>query len=202
MNKAITQYTSIITLLFFSWLTVTSEKCDEVAECTDIVIVMDMSDLDGCGMILVNQDDKKLLPVNLDEYPQSIKNGDQLRVSFTILKNGMSTCMAEDAMVTLTCLELISSSPKESDCLQMKDPVDFSWSKKVLGEIEMRHIERFTTDDGDYYMFRADGECRLYKCTGQFICMGTCDKNDECETYFASHNIEVTEARVIYVQDN
>ena len=197
-----TRQTYIITLLCFTWLTLTSEKCDQDTTCKESVIAMDMSDLDGCGMILVTENDKKLLPVNLEEYPLTINNGDHLSVSYSVLKDGMSICMAEDAMIKLTCLELISKAPEKVDCPQMKDPVDFEWSKKVLGEIEMRHIELFTTDDGDYYLFRAHGDCRLYKCTGEFICKGTCDKNDECETYFASHNIAVTETRIIYVQDN
>ncbi len=203
MKRANIRQTYIITLLCFTWLTLTSEKCDQdTTACTESVIAMDMSDLDGCGMILVTEDDKKLLPVNLEEYPLTIKNGDQLSVSYTVLKDGMSICMAEDAMIKLTCLEFISQPLAESDCPEMKDPVDFAWSKKVLGEIQMRHIERFSTSDGDYYMFRSDGDCRLYKCTGQFICKSTCDKNDECETYFANNHIEVTDTRVIYVQDN
>ena len=202
MHKINARHTFIITLLCFTWLTLTSEKCDQDTTCKESVVAMDMSDLDGCGMILVAGDDKKLLPVNLEEYPLTIENGDHLNVSYTILKDGMSICMAEDAMIKLTCLELISQEPEESDCLEMKDPVDFAWSKKVLGEIEMRHIERLNTSDGDYYMFRSHGDCRLYKCTGQFICMSTCDKNDECETYFANNNIEVTATRIIYVQDN
>ena len=192
----------MITLLFFTWLTLTSEKCDQDSNCEESVAAVYMSDLDACGIILVTEDDKKLLPVNLGEFPTTINSGDQLKVSYTIIKDGMSICMAEDAMIRLTCVELISRTAEDLDCPKMTDPVDFTWSKKVLGEIELRHVERFTTDDGDYYMFRAHGDCRMYKCTGQLICVGTCNKNDECETYFASKNIKVTDTRVIYVQDN
>lgn len=180
----------------------TSEKCEQETACNETVVALDMSDLDGCGMVLVTGDNKKLLPVNLGEYPITVSNGDKLSVSYTVLEDGMSICMAEDAMIKLTCLERIEVSPERLDCPKMKDPVDFSWSKKILGEIELRHIERFVTGDGDFYMFRSYGDCRLYKCTGQLICTGTCDKNDECETYFASQNIEVSDKRVIYVQDN
>jgi hypothetical protein len=161
-----------------------------------------MTSLDGCGMMLVTTDDKKLLPMNLEDFPYKINNGDRLKVSYTISKEGMSICMAEDAMIKLSCLELISPSPDESDCPAMKDPVDFTWSKQVLNEIDLRRIERIATNEGDYYWFRSEGDCRLYKCTGQFICIGTCEEKDECEAYFASRNIAIKDTRIIYVQDN
>jgi hypothetical protein len=192
----------IIPLFCLTWLTMTSEKCDSNTTCNESVVAVDMSKLDGCGMILMTNDDKKLLPINLEDYPVKISNGDQLSVSYTVVKDGMSICMAEDAMIKLTCLELISPSPEEIDCPTMTDPVDFSWSKQVLLEIDLRRIEHIATSEGDYYWFRSKGDCRLYKCTGQFICIGTCDEKDECETYFASQNITVNDTRIIYVRDN
>jgi hypothetical protein len=153
-------------------------------------------------MMLVTKDEKKLLPINLEEFPFKVHNGDNVRVSYSVVKDGMSICMAEDAMIKLSCLELISPASEASDCPEMKDPVDFTWSRNVMKEIDLRRIERIATSKGDYYIFRSNGDCRLYKCDGQFLCIGTCDEKDECETYFASRNIAVTDTRIIYVQDN
>jgi len=152
--------------------------------------------------MLMTTDNKKLLAVNLEDFPVKVADGDKLTVSYTVVKNGMSICMAEDAMIKLSCMELISPSPEASNCPTMTDPVDFTWSKQVLKEIDLRRIERIATSDGDYYWFRSQGDCHLYKCTGQFICSGTCDEKDECEAYFASRNIAVRDTRIIYVQDN
>ncbi len=192
----------IMALLCLTWLTLTSEKCNQGLICKELVVVMDMTDLDGCGMILVTKENKKLLPTNIGEYLSTVKDGDQLMVSYSVIEDAMSICMTEDAMVKLNCVELVSPVADYNECPKMIDPVDFAWSKKVLGEIDLRRIELITTSEGDYYRFSANRECHLYKCTGQFICNGTCDEKDECETYFAKNNIKINRTRIIYVQDN
>lgn len=194
--------TSIIVLSCTAWLTLTSETCIDNSNCKESVTVLDMTHLDGCGMMLVTEDKKKLFPVNLDDFAIEIKDGDTLMVSYAIAKNAMSICMAEDLTVKLSCLVITSPSPAKVNCPEMTDPVKFSWSKQVLKEMDLRSIEHIKTAEEDYYWFRSVGDCRLYSCTGQVICIGTCNENDKCEAYFADNNITVNESRVIYVQDN
>lgn len=85
-----------------------SKNQDDMAskQCTHQGTVVDKTGLDGCGLLIQTSGGKLLLPSEFASgVDQSlIKAGAKIRFGYTEV-DGMSICMAEDAIVRIDCLE-------------------------------------------------------------------------------------------------
>ena len=174
----------------------TSSKCQESGPCSEWAVAVDKTGLDGCGMLLQTSD-KLLLPFNLAELELDLQDGDSVSISYDIIKDAMSICMAEDATVMLRCA-VVKSRPL---CEPFSEPAEEEWSRQILRTMDPTRITFITTAGQGYYRFEKGTDCRLYTCSGTEVCQGTCDENDACVKYFADLGMQVTESRVIYVLD-
>ncbi len=78
-----------------------SENCDMQAE------VKDFSQLDGCGLLIVTADGKKLAPVNWDQWSAIEKADLKISLSYKEVEPRMSICMTEDGFIEITCASTI-----------------------------------------------------------------------------------------------
>jgi len=69
-------------------------------------IVMDMSGLDGCGLMIVLNDSAhtRLQPVMVMDTSFHLQAGQRVRVNYTELKDRMSSCMA-GKLVRIDCIK-------------------------------------------------------------------------------------------------
>ncbi len=73
--------------------------------------VQDFTGLDGCSlMIVTGTDQKKLLPVSIEPADFKLEAGQRIRFSYTEAEGMANICMAEDMMVNITCIQLISAN--------------------------------------------------------------------------------------------
>ncbi len=171
----------------------------EQQSCEVNAVAKDHHWLDGCGILLVLDDGDKLLATNLDAFDSTIVDGDTLRIAFTVLEDMMSICMAEQAIVRLECLEVVSraaaSGVVNDPCTPMVDPARPPWSRKVLIEIDPVRIIEMKIDDHYAYHYMGRTEHRIYDCHGNLFCTAPADDRTPCEQYL----LKATQARIIYV---
>lgn len=67
--------------------------------------VQDFTGLDGCRLLIVTEDGKKLLPGRILDNEFQLEAGQQLNFDYRPI-DMMSVCMAEDLIVEITCIEV------------------------------------------------------------------------------------------------
>lgn len=162
--------------------------------CMHAATAKDFTGLDGCGIMMVLDNGDKMLPVNLDQYSPALKDGEHVRVSF-VLEDMASTCMAEDAVVRLTCLARMSGEEWVADCPTMIDPYRVAWSAQVMQELNPRQVEELDIEGQRAYRFIAPSGVHIYSCTGELLCAYTFDAVHACDEIQKKTN----DVKVIYV---
>lgn len=74
--------------------------------CNTTGTVQDFTGLDGCRLLIVTEDGKKLLPGRILDSDIQLEAGLRIRFDYRPV-DMMSVCMAEDLIVEITCLEVI-----------------------------------------------------------------------------------------------
>ena len=156
--------------------------------------VVDMTGLDGCGRLLILEDGRKLLPTNLHATLAEMTTDQQVSISFKIVEDMASICMAEDHMVELTCLVTVAA---EGPCPEMVDPYRPSWSLTVMKALDPERVERLTTDNVDLYHYVGKRESRIYDCYGNLRCRYATGARADCDEVFST----ATSTTIIYVLD-
>jgi hypothetical protein len=173
-----------------------AKKCERPPEtgsaCTYIVFARDYKGLDGCGMLLVQPDGSKLLATNLSEKAPGIKDGEMATVGFETLDDMASICMAEKAIVRLTCCDVLQ---QRSTCADMIDPYAEKWSEQVMHEMDPRRVESLSIGGVQALRFTSQSEVRMYSCHGQFLCTYAHTDPSPCAELLAY----VADVKIIYV---
>ncbi len=177
-------------------LATTGKHCGRTSEsdirCTFRATAQDYSGLDGCGMLLVLENGNKLLATNLDSVAPEIRDGDVVRISYTATDAMVSTCMAEQTIVRLTCFTTIAAS---TGCPKMVDPNRLAWSQKVMTELDPRQVESLKVDGNPSYRFVGKTESRIYTCTGDLVCAYPNGDRTRCAEVLD----KITDATIIYI---
>lgn len=88
------------------WGCHSGKDADGKASCKTEGEVQDFTGLDGCSLMIVTKDGKKLLPGKVLESAVSLQAGQKIRFDYRPI-DMMSVCMAEDQIVEITCLQII-----------------------------------------------------------------------------------------------
>lgn len=165
--------------------------------CDTFAIVRDQTGLDGCGILLETEKDGLLLPQNFDQLNMAALDGDTVVISYTIVKDAMSICMAENAVVNITCIAMASNV----SCDELKDPFAVDWAREAMQATSATEVSLISSNPRSFYMFRGKEVCRLYDCSGTMLCEGACGSDDVCVQYFQNRRIKTKEPKVIYVMN-
>ena len=65
--------------------------------------IKDLKGLDGCGMVILLENDITLIPLNLEDFELDQLDGQEVILSYTIEQDAMGICMTGE-MVTIDCL--------------------------------------------------------------------------------------------------
>lgn len=126
--------------------------------------VIQMDGLDGCQWLIQTKDGQKLLPQNAAEF--ALTDGQSVYFNYRVF-DGMSICMAEDLIVTLTCLEI----RKVTECSD-GGWEQIEWLRHLIEDEGVRKIDQFRAKDQLWYhiTFQPDAYA-WYNCHGQKICL-------------------------------
>ncbi len=162
--------------------------------------VKDMRGLDGCGFLLITDNNKKLLPANSNKLKFKFQDGQRVQIKYRHQKNAGGTCMTEDEVIeVLSIKELENNSlakPPKKECVQILDPVSSAWSKAILMKESPFRMCRYRYQDGYAYYFMTKTKNLLYDCQGNFMCEDNAD-NRKC----VDNITELTEGKVVWTLD-
>ena len=82
------------------------KSSDGQNSCNSTGEVKDFTGLDGCQLMIVMEDGKKLLPGSILVNDVTLEAGQKIRFDYRPIEM-MSVCMAEDLIVEITCLEVL-----------------------------------------------------------------------------------------------
>ncbi len=131
--------------------------------CRAEAVVIDQSEVDGCGLLLQLTDGKKLLPMNGAQY--GLKKGEKLMVSYRT-ESAASICMLEDEIVSLTCV----SRKSISDCQPYQHIDEVEWLRTLILDQSPSQIVRYKYQDQYLYQLVTAANRTWYDCIGQLMC--------------------------------
>lgn len=90
----------------FSLISCHSGKSSDGANgCNTQGTVEDYTGMDGCRLLIVTEDGKKLLPGNILDSDFQLVAGQKISFDYRPI-DMMSVCMAEDQIVEITCIKI------------------------------------------------------------------------------------------------
>lgn len=92
--------------LFVVFSACKTSKAKAAGNCDTQAEVKDFSQLDGCGLLIVVPDGKKLSPVNWDQWESIAKADLEINLSYKEVEPRMSICMTESAFIEITCASI------------------------------------------------------------------------------------------------
>ena len=146
--------------------------------------VKDFTGLDACTFLIVDRKGKKYLPAEgIGDF--IFADGQKVSFSYTIMEDMLSSCMAEDYIVKLTCIEETGAPPSRKECVKVDTPFKSEWIKALNDKFRPYQINRYDYLDGYAYFFSSREMNYLYDCQGDMICqyegkeMGHCSARVE-----------------------
>ncbi|NND32627.1 MAG: hypothetical protein HKN76_08560, partial [Saprospiraceae bacterium] len=121
-------------------------------------------DLDGCEWMIRHRDGRMLLPQNAQEFEWV----DQQAVMFSYTSyDGMSICMAEDEIITLTCLQRLG----DMACNPTLEIADIAWLDQLIEAKNPVLVSRYALGNQLYYkILYADKTTNWHDCQGKLMC--------------------------------
>ncbi|MCB0522172.1 MAG: hypothetical protein KDD27_24730 [Saprospiraceae bacterium] len=154
-------------------------------DCGEFGIVKDFGDLDGCGLLIELDNGVLLNPAKM-AGGFKLKEGQRINFSYKKLPDMASSCMAEKAIVEITCIQEVNDGTSgNNDCVDTENPFAVDWMDKAIDIHNPNQIIKYKKGDGWAYLFRGIPMSFLYDCRGKLICE-TRSNHDECyEEYLA-----------------
>ena len=169
----------LIPLLIFGCKTKKEVESTVTSTCNVEGTVKDFTGLDACTFLIVDRKGKKYLPAEgVGDF--KMVNGQKINFSYTALPDMMSSCMAEDFIVKLTCIEAIGAPPIKKECVKVSTPFKSEWIKNLNDKYRPYQINRYDYLDGYAYFFSSREMNYLYDCQGDMICQYEAKEKGKC----------------------
>jgi hypothetical protein len=136
--------------------------------------VIDAGGLDGCRWLIETPNGQKLLPQNGASF--HLEDWQSIRFSYLPF-DGMSACMAEDAIILLTCVQV-----KPQDKCLTEPWENITWLRQLVESQEIRQIDRYQLKDRLLYkVVTNEAGHTWYDCQGRPVCHSTegCDLDEK-----------------------
>ena len=156
------------------------KKGTDQSNCSNSGIVTDFSELDGCQLLILMPDGKKLLPAKINDTNFVLQAGQNISFDYKELDAMASICMTEDKTIEITCISLIKENrPHIPTCHDIKEnPTAVNWMKEAILKHRPEQISKYKyRTDGWAYLFTGK-VVYLYDCQGTLICEA--QTNEEC----------------------
>jgi len=144
-------------------------------ECETYAMVRDFTGNDGCRFLFVLDNGDKLLPNEMPLMDFKLADNQQVKISYDVVKDGLSACMMENFIVKVNCITLIGQTggvkPAKIPCVKVDNYNDSKWLQRMAGEMRPYKVTRYTyLTDGWAYLIDNSREKKLIDCQGTEIC--------------------------------
>lgn len=122
------------------------------------------NELDGCHWLIQTSDGRKLLPQNAQDFPLS----DEQEIYFSYQAfDGMSICMSEDEIITITCFQ----EKVTLTCPPYQEWQEIEWISAIIESGSIMKVDLYTIRQMDLFRFvESGGDVFWYNCQGQKVC--------------------------------
>lgn len=156
-------------------------------ECSTFAMVKDFTGHDGCRFLLVLNNGDKLLPNSMPLMDFKLSDNQAVNIDYTIMNDGVSACMMESQIVSVTCISLIGQTggikPAKTPCVKVDNYSDSKWLKRLAGEMNPYIVTRYKyLSDGWAYLLDNGKMKKLYDCQGTLMCSVEGKAMNECTT--------------------
>lgn len=132
--------------------------------CNTDAKVVDLSELDGCGLLLLLPSGEKLLPVNAESF--KLIAGQSIKINYRSV-DYMTTCMAEAEVVEITCLQ----PGKMEVCEEITGATDSVWLEALIHQSYLSIVEKYDYFGSYVYHCISKSIDQWYDCRGNLVCM-------------------------------
>ena len=146
------------------------KKSVKMDGCQTMASVKDFTGLDGCSLMIVLDNGDKLLPAKINDKNFTLRDGQRIKLDYTIMEDAMSVCMAEKASIEITCIQLIEGKPIIKECVETEEPMTVAWMKEVIISKKPASIQKYNFRDGWAYVYFVGAKQLLYDCQGTLLC--------------------------------
>ena len=154
---------------------------DSTGDCNTIATAKNMTGTDGCQYLLVLRNGKKYNPVKMVNPDFEFRNNQTVKFGYTVLEDMMGICMAEDAMVSVTCIEEVNTAAGQTEvCVKASSPYDIKWLKDLEKKIRPYQISRFAYEGEYAYLLKTKTNQYLYDCYAKLICQVEGKQMNDC----------------------
>ena len=144
-------------------------------------IVEDYSGLDGCRWLIRLPDGTLLLPGELPEGQTfEFRDKQHIRFDYRAMEGAVSICMAESAIVAITCISEEKSTaaiPNLPPCLDIDDPIHVDWLLKEMENRRPVEIQKFVYKVNGWAYHLAGSNPVVIDCQGTIVAEGAACKN-------------------------
>jgi hypothetical protein len=195
MKNILSFYCLAIILLCFACTSNKDASKVDTQNCQTLATVKDFTGLDGCGLMIVLDNGDKLLPNTISDPNFTLREGQRIKINYKELEDMMSVCMAEKAIVEITCIELIEGKPVVKECYDAIDVTSVPWMDEVVKTTRPSMVKKypFRTDGWAYLFITADKEL-FYDCQGLLLCTREGENGEACLKRY----VPGEEGRIIY----
>jgi hypothetical protein len=154
----------------------TSKNCNTLAK------VIDMSEVDGCGL-LFEINTNKFKPLEFKVPKPQLEAGMLVYLDYQPLKGVMSTCMAEQGSIAVSCIKVV-----KRPCISFKSIDELPWLVDLKQKMRPQKITYYQNEaDEDLFVLDLGKFKYLYDCHGALDCSAsTDDLKSDCYQKFAS----------------
>lgn len=133
--------------------------------------VVDYTGLDGCGQMLMLDDERLLLPTNTNNLLSGLHYGQRVAITFEIQESMASICMAENFSAEILTIQLL-------------EEVDFSWLDQISTKSNPYSVYRCSEDENAFIYVQTAKMATAYTLEGQEICHTPGKAMSECVQKF------------------
>ena len=150
--------------------------------CSTRAKVVDLSQVDGCGLMF-EINDKNFKPLEFKVPKPQLEAGMLLDLDYQPLKGVMSTCMAERGSISVTCIKVV-----KRPCALFKTIDELPWLVDLKQKMRPQKITYYQNDaDEDLFVLDLGKYKYLYDCHGALDCSASSDDvKSDCYQKFAS----------------
>lgn len=139
--------------------------------CETVGEVWDFDGLDAC-QLLIQTTEGHLFAVASLPQGYELEGGTRIRFGFRYAEGEGSACGREDALIRITCMQLLRGSSGFSRpfvCEAFDEPA--IWVQELIEELRANYVTRFPWKDNRYvYLFETSDGQYLYDCQGFLLC--------------------------------
>lgn len=178
MWKGFSLFLAFLTLLICTSMSCKTPKAvkEEISPVNGTkATVVDYTGLDGCGIMLMLDDDRLLLPMNDENIVKGLHYGQRVSITFEEVDAMVSICMAENMTAKILTIDLT-------------EKIDLAWLDGIAKKSKPYNINRCNDSEGEFFYVQTGKLATAYSIDGKEICNTPGKAMSDCVRRFNTSN--------------